>query len=75
MGYLSFFQTLTSVHQKSMTAALMLNALMSKDHITAHVTLDILETDGVVWVSVFQTNIFPFLKNIKWRRKNKEIQC
>ena len=72
---LSFLlQTLTSVHQKSTTAVLMLNVLMSKDHITAHVTLDILETDELVWVNVFQTDIFPFLQNLKKRRKIEELK-
>ena len=46
------------------TAVLMLSVLISRDHTSVLVTLDILEMDVIVWVNVFQTNVVPFLSGI-----------
>ena len=46
------------------TAMLMLSVLISRDHTSVLVTLDILEMDVIVWVNVFQTNVVPFLFGI-----------
>ena len=46
------------------TAMLMLSVLISRDHTSVLVTLDILEMDVIVWVNVFQTNVVPFLSGI-----------
>ena len=46
------------------TAVLMLSVLISRDHTSVLVTLDILEMDVIVWVNVFQTNVVPFLCGI-----------
>jgi len=58
------------------TAVLMLSVLISGDHTSALVNLDILEMDGFVWVNVIQTNVVPFLLNLKYSEdNNSEIQC
>ena len=65
-----------SVHLDPTTAALMLSVLTPRDHTSALVTLDILEMDGFVWVNVIQTNVVPFLLNLKYSGdNNSEIQC
>ena len=65
-----------SVHLDPTTAVLMLNVLAPRDHTSALVTLDILEMDGFVWVNVIQTNVVPFLLNLKYSGdNNSEIQC
>ena len=46
------------------TAVLMLSVLISRDHTSVLVTLDILEMNVIVWVNVFQTNVVPFLSGI-----------
>ena len=58
------------------TAVLMLSVLISRDHTSVLVTLDILEMDVIVWVNVFQTNVVPFLWNLKYSGdNNSEIPC
>ena len=65
-----------SVHLDPTTAALMLSVLTPRDHTSALVTLDILEMDEFVWVNVIQTNVVPFLLNLKYSGdNNSEIQC
>lgn len=52
------------------TAVLMLSVLISRDHTSALVNLDILEMDGFVWVNVIQTKVVPFLLNLKYSGDN-----
>ena len=60
----SIFWTSMSVLLDPTTAMLMLSVLISRDHTSVLVTLDILEMDVIVWVNVFQTNVVPFLFGI-----------